>query len=142
LQESLVWRKTSTLREIITTLLCLYSSLGKNFIHLVNGSYFLFELPSNLVIRRIGAGNWLAFIIICWGAVSIGMGFSPNWQILAVTRALLGIFEVILNSAFTHYRLVSFPAASILSVVGTRDMKSKPVSHFSTCQASLPLVFR
>jgi MFS family permease len=70
------------------------SSPGTLFACLTNERYFLFELPSNLVIRRIGPRHWLAFIIICWGAIAIGMGFSPNWQILSVTRALLGVFEV------------------------------------------------
>jgi MFS family permease len=56
-------------------------------------SYFLFELPSNLMIRRIGTANWLSIIIICWGAVAIGMGFVHSWQLLAALRALLGCFE-------------------------------------------------
>ena len=47
-----------------------------------------------LFIRRIGAANWLTIIIVCWGGVTVGMGFSPTWQILAVCRALLGICEV------------------------------------------------
>ena len=90
---SLVWPWTSTSLGITTTSLFSSSSLGTCLVDVTDGRYFLFELPSNLVIRRIGPGNWLAFIIICWGAISIGMGFSPNWQILSVTRALLGVFE-------------------------------------------------
>lgn len=34
--------------------------------------YFLFELPSNLVLRKVGAANWLAFIAFSWGVVMIG----------------------------------------------------------------------
>ncbi|SMQ56040.1 unnamed protein product [Zymoseptoria tritici ST99CH_3D7] len=55
--------------------------------------YGLFELPSNYVIRRIGARWWLSFLIISWGACVLGMGFVENWSILAALRALLGIFE-------------------------------------------------
>jgi len=57
-------------------------------------SYFIFDFVGNLVIRRVGAANWLSFIVIGWGAATIGMGFVPSSQILAVCRALLGIFEV------------------------------------------------
>ena len=56
-------------------------------------TFFLNCLPIFL-IRRFGTANWLAIIIICWGAIAIGMGFVHSWQLLAVCRALLGIFEV------------------------------------------------
>lgn len=52
--------------------------------------YCLFELPSNYVIRRIGARWWLSFLIIAWGLCVLGMGFVHNWKILTVLRALLG----------------------------------------------------
>ncbi|KAJ4366070.1 hypothetical protein N0V95_000297 [Ascochyta clinopodiicola] len=55
--------------------------------------YCLFELPSNYVIRRLGARIWLPFLITAWGACVLGMGFIRSWEILAVLRALLGIFE-------------------------------------------------
>lgn len=34
--------------------------------------YFLFELPSNIVLRKVGSANWLAFIAFSWGVVMIG----------------------------------------------------------------------
>ncbi|KAF1984844.1 pantothenate transporter [Aulographum hederae CBS 113979] len=55
--------------------------------------YGLFEIPSNLVIRRLGARWWLSFLIISWGACVLGMGFIKTWEVLAVLRALLGMFE-------------------------------------------------
>jgi MFS family permease len=55
--------------------------------------YALFELPSNYVIRRIGARVWLPTLITAWGACVLGMGFVRDWRILTVLRALLGIFE-------------------------------------------------
>jgi MFS family permease len=56
-------------------------------------TYFLFELPSNIVLRKVGSANWLAFIALSWGAVMIGQGFVKSWQTLTVCRALLGFFE-------------------------------------------------
>ncbi|KAF2753513.1 retrograde regulation protein 2 [Pseudovirgaria hyperparasitica] len=55
--------------------------------------YALFELPSNMVIRRLGARLWLSFLIISWGACVLGMGFVHSWVSLTVCRALLGMFE-------------------------------------------------
>lgn len=55
--------------------------------------YGIFELPSNMVIRRLGARLWLSFLIIVWGACVLGMGFVKSWVPLAVLRALLGVFE-------------------------------------------------
>ncbi|XPS99847.1 hypothetical protein M3J09_009015 [Ascochyta lentis] len=55
--------------------------------------YCLFELPSNYIIRRLGARIWLPFLITAWGACVLGMGFVQSWEILTVLRALLGVFE-------------------------------------------------
>ncbi|KAH7069168.1 retrograde regulation protein 2 [Paraphoma chrysanthemicola] len=55
--------------------------------------YALFELPSNYVIRRLGARIWLSFLIIAWGACVLGMGFVHDWKVLTVLRAFLGVFE-------------------------------------------------
>ncbi|KAF1836511.1 phthalate transporter-like protein [Decorospora gaudefroyi] len=56
-------------------------------------TYFLLELPSNIVLRKIGSANWLSFIALSWGAVMIGQGFCKSWVSLAICRVLLGAFE-------------------------------------------------
>lgn len=55
--------------------------------------YAIFELPSNAIIRRLGARYWLGFLITAWGACVLGMGFVNDWRMLTLCRALLGIFE-------------------------------------------------
>ncbi|KAF2631009.1 pantothenate transporter [Macroventuria anomochaeta] len=55
--------------------------------------YCIFELPSNYVIRRLGARIWLPFLITAWGACVLGMGFVHSWEALTALRALLGVFE-------------------------------------------------
>ncbi|KAL7622399.1 hypothetical protein AAE478_007903 [Parahypoxylon ruwenzoriense] len=55
--------------------------------------YMLFELPSNMIIHKVGAANWIALIVFAWGLVSMGIGFVNNWVALAVLRAFLGVFE-------------------------------------------------
>ncbi|KAL4940432.1 hypothetical protein BDV06DRAFT_230316 [Aspergillus oleicola] len=56
-------------------------------------AYIVFEIPSNLVLPKVGAANWLAFLGVSFGAILIGMGFTYSWETMAVCRALLGIME-------------------------------------------------
>ncbi|CDU23570.1 related to TNA1-high affinity nicotinic acid plasma membrane permease [Sporisorium scitamineum] len=55
--------------------------------------YILLEMPSNLLLRKIGAAKQLSFIAFCWGIVMLGQGFVKTRQQLTVTRALVGAFE-------------------------------------------------
>jgi len=56
-------------------------------------TYGIFEVPSNLIIRRIGARVWLAFLITAWGLSVLGMGFARHWTAIVACRVLLGLFE-------------------------------------------------
>ncbi|KAF2750122.1 MFS general substrate transporter [Sporormia fimetaria CBS 119925] len=55
--------------------------------------YALFELPSQVVLKKVGARFWLGFLITAWGACVLGMGFIHDWKSLTVLRAFLGLFE-------------------------------------------------
>ncbi|MFD2796352.1 MFS transporter [Promicromonospora vindobonensis] len=55
--------------------------------------YAVFEVPSNLIMRRVGAKAWLARIMISWGIVSALMMFAHNEATFYVLRVLLGITE-------------------------------------------------
>ena len=55
--------------------------------------YFLFEVPSNLALARIGARIWIARIAIVWGIVSIAMMFVSGPRSFYVMRFLLGAAE-------------------------------------------------
>ncbi|KAJ5579324.1 hypothetical protein N7450_008191 [Penicillium hetheringtonii] len=56
-------------------------------------SYIIFEIPSNLVLPKAGAANWLSFLGASFGGILIGMGFTKSWGTMAVCRTLLGIAE-------------------------------------------------
>jgi ACS family tartrate transporter-like MFS transporter len=56
-------------------------------------SYFIFEIPSNLLLHRIGARIWLARILISWGIVAMLTGFVKTATHLYVVRFLLGVAE-------------------------------------------------
>ena len=55
--------------------------------------YFLFEIPSNLILHKIGARIWIARILISWGIVAMLTGFVQNVSQLYVARFLLGLAE-------------------------------------------------
>jgi MFS transporter, ACS family, tartrate transporter len=55
--------------------------------------YFLFEVPSNLLLHKIGARIWIARILITWGIVAMSTGFVHNVHQLYVVRFLLGLAE-------------------------------------------------
>src|SRR6266481_205879 len=55
--------------------------------------YFLFEIPSNLLLHKIGARIWIARILITWGAVAMLTGFVHTVRQLYVARFLLGLAE-------------------------------------------------
>src|SRR5215467_9099776 len=55
--------------------------------------YSLFEVPSNLLLHKIGARVWIARILISWGAVAMLTGFLTNIGQLYVARFMLGVAE-------------------------------------------------
>lgn len=55
--------------------------------------YFAFEIPSNLILQRVGARLWLARIMIVWGLVSMAMSFVRGvWSFYGL-RLVLGLAE-------------------------------------------------
>jgi MFS transporter, ACS family, tartrate transporter len=55
--------------------------------------YFAFEIPSNLILQRVGARLWLARIMISWGLVSVAMMFVAGTRSFYLLRVLLGLAE-------------------------------------------------
>ncbi len=55
--------------------------------------YFLFEVPSNLILHRVGARIWIARIMVLWGLVSMGMMFIHSVNGFYFARFLLGAAE-------------------------------------------------
>src|SRR5438552_8634311 len=55
--------------------------------------YFIFEIPSNLLLHKIGARIWIARILINWGIVAMLTGFSQTVLQLYFVRFLLGVAE-------------------------------------------------
>ncbi|HWL12857.1 MAG TPA: MFS transporter [Ureibacillus sp.] len=55
--------------------------------------YFMFEIPSNMLLHKVGAKAWIARIMISWGIIVILTGFVQSATHLYILRFLLGIAE-------------------------------------------------
>src|SRR4249919_728768 len=54
-------------------------------------SYVLFEIPSNVILARVGARLWIARIMISWGVISVAMMLVHNATTFYLLRFLLGV---------------------------------------------------
>ena len=81
--------------------------------------YFLFEIPSNLVLEKVGARIWIARIMITWGIISALTAFVTGpWSFLAV-RFLLGAAEAGFFPGMILYFTYWFPAQYRGRVIST-----------------------
>lgn len=89
--------------------------------------YSLFEIPSNLVLERVGARRWIARIMIGWGLVSMGTMFITDvWSFMAA-RVLLGIAEAGFFPGMVLYLTYWIPAAD-RARTGALFMMAAPVA--------------
>src|SRR4051812_46848962 len=72
--------------------------------------YFLFEIPSNLILEKVGARIWIARVMITWGLVSAGMAFVEGATSFYVLRFLLGVAEAGFFPGIILYLSYWFPA--------------------------------
>src|SRR6202790_4352495 len=98
--------------------------------------YFLFEVPSNIFLERVGARIWIARIMITWGIVSAAFAFIPS--ISAATgipttgvfyslRLLLGACEAGFFPGIIFYLTLWFPAIYRAQVI-SMFMLAIPIS--------------
>jgi MFS family permease len=72
-------------------------------------TYCLFEIPSNLVLFRVGPRLWLARIMITWGIISAGTAFVVGPYSFYTARLLLGAAEAGYFVGVTYYLAAWFP---------------------------------
>ncbi|MFF7709222.1 MFS transporter [Pseudomonas sp. NPDC007930] len=73
--------------------------------------YFFFEVPSNLILHRVGARVWIARIMITWAVISAGFAFVETATQFYVLRFLLGVAEAGFSPGILLYLSYWFPAA-------------------------------
>jgi D-galactonate transporter len=81
-------------------------------------AYFLFEVPSNLVLERVGARRWIARIMFTWGVLSGGMAFIGGETSFYAVRVLLGIAEAGFFPGVIFFLTLWFPAVYRARIVG------------------------
>jgi ACS family tartrate transporter-like MFS transporter len=81
-------------------------------------AYFLFEVPSNLLLERVGARKWIARIMFSWGLISGAMAFVSGVTSFYVLRVLLGIAEAGFFPGIIFYLTLWFPAVYRARIVG------------------------
>jgi MFS transporter, ACS family, tartrate transporter len=72
--------------------------------------YVLFEVPSNVILHRVGARIWLARIMVTWGLISGAMSFVQNEAGFYIVRILLGIAEAGFVPGVVYLLTLWFPA--------------------------------
>jgi len=72
--------------------------------------YFIFEVPSNLILQRVGARIWIARIMILWGIVAMAFMFLKGATMFYVMRFLLGAAEAGFFPGVILYLTYWFPA--------------------------------
>jgi ACS family tartrate transporter-like MFS transporter len=90
-------------------------------------AYFIFEVPSNLLLERFGARKWIARIMLSWGILSGTMAFIPaiarviglsNENTFYLVRVLLGVAEAGFFPGIIFYLTLWFPAEYRARIVG------------------------
>lgn len=72
--------------------------------------YFLFEVPSNIALHKVGARIWIARVMVTWGIISAGMAFVQGPTSFYVMRFLLGAAEAGFFPGIILYLSYWFPA--------------------------------
>ena len=84
--------------------------------------YALFEIPSNVIMEKVGARRWIARIMISWGIISGAMAFVNSPTTFYILRFLLGIAEAGFFPGIILYLTYWFPPSQ----------RGKSISRFMT----------
>ena len=71
--------------------------------------YILFEIPSNLILQRIGPRIWIARIMLSWGLISVAMALVQGEWSFYLLRFLLGVAEAGFFPGIILYLTYWFP---------------------------------
>ncbi|KAG7449539.1 putative MFS transporter [Guyanagaster necrorhizus] len=66
-------------------------------------AYAFFEVPSNILLKRLRPNRWIATLMFTWGVITIGLGGVTNYATLTIVRFLLGVFEAGLFPGLVYY---------------------------------------
>ena len=72
--------------------------------------YFLFEVPSNIILHKVGARVWIARVMVSWALISAAMAFVNSSTTFYVLRFLLGVAEAGLFPGVILYLTYWYPS--------------------------------
>jgi D-galactonate transporter len=81
--------------------------------------YFLFEVPSNIILHRVGARIWIARIMITWAIISGAFAFVRTPEMFYVMRFLLGVAEAGFFPGIILYLTYWYPAERRARIIAT-----------------------
>jgi len=91
--------------------------------------YFLFEVPSTVILHKVGARFWIGRVMVTWGIVSIAMIFMRGPVSFYVLRFLLGLAEAGFFPGIILYLSYWFPSSHRSAVIAM-FMAAAPVAGF------------
>ena len=80
--------------------------------------YFIFEVPSNVILEKVGARRWIARIMLSWGVISAAMAFTQGPISFYVLRFLLGVAEAGFLPGMIFYLTYWFPSSRRARITG------------------------
>ncbi|ACP23479.1 putative transmembrane MFS family transporter (plasmid) [Sinorhizobium fredii NGR234] len=89
--------------------------------------YFLFEVPSNVILNKVGARVWIARIMITWGIISAAFMFTTSETVFYILRFLLGVAEAGFFPGIILYLTTWYPAHRRAKII-TTFMSAIPIS--------------
>ena len=89
--------------------------------------YFLFEVPSNIIMNKVGARVWIARIMVTWGIISAAFMFTSSETVFYVLRFLLGVAEAGFFPGIILYLTAWYPADRRARII-TTFMSAIPIS--------------
>ncbi|RFB83439.1 MFS transporter [Rhizobium leguminosarum bv. trifolii] len=89
--------------------------------------YFLFEVPSNVIMNRVGARMWIARIMVTWGIISAAFMFTSSETVFYLLRFLLGVAEAGFFPGIILYLTAWYPAGRRARII-TTFMSAIPIS--------------
>ncbi|MEJ6849783.1 MFS transporter [Sinorhizobium fredii] len=89
--------------------------------------YFLFEVPSNIILNKVGARVWIARIMITWGVISAAFMFTTSETVFYILRFLLGVAEAGFFPGIILYLTTWYPAHRRAKII-TIFMSAIPIS--------------
>ncbi|KAL2793516.1 major facilitator superfamily domain-containing protein [Aspergillus keveii] len=66
-------------------------------------AYGIFDIPSNYFLKKLRPSRWIAFLMLSWGATTIGLGGANNYAQVTGIRFLLGVSEAGLFPGLVYY---------------------------------------